>query len=77
MYGFVLTELTLPFDEDEGAGGFVDEVRDLIDPVAFPHLVELMTEQVVGQDYSYGQEFGFGLDLILDSLERHLAAAGG
>ncbi len=76
VYGFVLTELTLPFDEEEGASGFVDEIQDLIDPAASPHLVEQMTEQVVGQDYSYGQEFGFGPALILDSLEHPLAADG-
>jgi AcrR family transcriptional regulator len=77
VYGFVLTELTLPFDEDEGASGFVEEIQDLIDPAAYPHLVEQVTEQVVGQDYSYGLEFDFGLDLVLDSLERHLAEGTG
>ena len=71
VYGFVLTEVNLPFDDD-GAEGFVAEVGALL--AAYPHMVEMVTEQVVGKDYSYGDEFGFGLDLILDGLERHLAA---
>lgn len=75
VYGFVLTELNLPFDADEGAEGFVDEIREVLDPDRYPHLVEMIAEQVTGHDYSYGDEFAFGLDLILDSIERHLAAS--
>lgn len=73
VYGFVLTELTLPFDEGETASELVDEIQDLIDPALYPHLVEQIVEQVSGRDYAYGQEFTFGLDLILDGLERQLA----
>ncbi|NEE04449.1 TetR/AcrR family transcriptional regulator [Phytoactinopolyspora halotolerans] len=71
VYGFVLTELNLPFDADEGVDGFVDQIRPQLD--AYPHLVEMITEQVHGQDYHYADEFEFGLDLILDSLENRLA----
>ena len=42
---------------------------------AYPHLAEMMTEQVMGKDYSYGDEFDFGLGLILDGLEDKLAGA--
>ncbi|WP_433528134.1 TetR/AcrR family transcriptional regulator [Micromonospora sp. CA-263727] len=73
VYGFVLTELNLPFEADGGADGFVDEIRHALPADEYPHLVEMITNQVVGRNYSYGDEFGFGLDLILDSLERHLA----
>ena len=40
-------------------------------------MVEMFTEQVVGRDYAFAGEFGFGLDLIVDSLERQLVAARG
>jgi Tetracyclin repressor-like, C-terminal domain len=36
----------------------------------FPHLAELTTQHVLRPGYDYGREFGFGLDLILDGLER-------
>ncbi|WP_341720984.1 TetR/AcrR family transcriptional regulator [Micromonospora sp. FIMYZ51] len=71
VYGFVLTELNLPFDANETAEGFVDEIRSALPADEYPHLVEMITQQVVGGGYSYANEFGFGLDLILDSLERH------
>jgi AcrR family transcriptional regulator len=75
VYGFVLTELNLPVDAGESTEQFVDEVKDLIPAQEYPHLVEMFTEQVVGGSYRYADEFGFGLDLVLDSLERHLAAS--
>ncbi|PZG00183.1 TetR/AcrR family transcriptional regulator [Micromonospora endophytica] len=76
VYGFVLTELNLPFDADEGAEGLVDEIRSALPAGEYPHLVEMITHQVLGRNYRYADEFGFGLDLILDSLERHRKSDG-
>ncbi len=39
---------------------------------AYPHLAELATEHVLQPGYGYGDEFEFGLDLILDGLEALL-----
>ena len=36
----------------------------------YPHLSELTVFQVLEPGYAYGDEYEFGLDLILDSLER-------
>ena len=38
----------------------------------FPHLAELAIEHVLQPGYDYGDEFEFGLDLILDSFEALL-----
>lgn len=35
----------------------------------------MIAEQVMGRDYSYADEFDFGLDLVLDGLEAALAEA--
>ena len=35
----------------------------------YPHLAELATEHVLQPGYDYGDEYEFGLDLILDGLE--------
>ncbi len=74
VYGFVLTEVTLPFEADESAEQFVGELREVLTPEAYPHLMEMIAEQVTGRDYAYGDEFDFGLELILDGLEQHLGA---
>lgn len=71
VYGFVLTELNLPFEPGESAADFVAGIEQMIPAAEYPYLVEMMTNQVVGKNYAYGDEFQFGLDLILDGLERH------
>jgi AcrR family transcriptional regulator len=76
VYGFVLTELNLPFDASEGAESFARELQQLLPIADYPHLVESLSELVVGRDYAYADEFEFGLELILDSLQRHLTGAG-
>lgn len=73
VYGFVLTELNLPFQAGESAEEFVAQVDLPADQ--YPHLTEMVAEQILDRDYSYGDEFTRGLDLILDSLEARLAAA--
>ena len=72
VYGFVLTETSLPFGADEDVADFVEQLGEHIPADAYPHLHEQLVEQVVGHDYDYGDEFAFGLDLILDGLERRL-----
>jgi hypothetical protein len=42
----------------------------------YPHLAELTTEHVLRPGYDHGDEFEFGLDLILDGLERTSVRAG-
>jgi len=74
VYGFVLTELNLPFEGTETAEEFASGLSDLLDPERYPHLVEMIAEQVTGRSYAYGDEFTYGLELILDGLERHRRA---
>jgi hypothetical protein len=37
---------------------------------AYPHLTELTVQHVLQPGYDYADEFEFGLDLILDGLDR-------
>ena len=67
VYGFVLTEVNLPFQPGESAEDFVADL-DLV-MAEHPHLAEMVAEQVVGRDYAYGDEFEYGLALVLDGLE--------
>jgi AcrR family transcriptional regulator len=72
IYGFALQEKGLPFEgpeqtADVAAAMFADFPAD-----RYPHFVELATQHVLQPGYDYGDEFEFGLDLILDGLERLL-----
>jgi hypothetical protein len=44
-------------------------------PGEFPHLTELTVEHILQPGYDYGAEFEYGLDLVLDGLDRALRAA--
>jgi AcrR family transcriptional regulator len=74
-YGFVHTELNLPFDTGEEAQEVVDNIMSRFAAGQYPHLMELAAQQVLRPGYTYGSEFEFGLELILDGLERALARA--
>jgi len=68
VYGFVLTELKLPFASADGAEEFASEIDVPAD--AYPYLAEMVGELVIGKDYSFADEFDYGLGLILDELDR-------
>jgi hypothetical protein len=44
--------------------------RILAVPGDYPHLAEMITDHAIQPGYAYSDEFDFGLDLILDGLER-------
>ncbi|HEY5987914.1 MAG TPA: TetR/AcrR family transcriptional regulator [Streptosporangiaceae bacterium] len=69
IYGFALEEAALPFDPNT-----VPDVAEAFlarfPAEQYPYLAELTTAHVLQPGYDYGSEFEFGLDLILDGLER-------
>lgn len=72
-YGFVHTEINLPFQTSEETRQVADGIMSRFPMDQYPHLIELATRHVLRPGYSYGKEFEFGLELILDGLERALA----
>lgn len=70
IFGFVHTELNLPFQTTDETQEVAQEIFEQLPAGAFPHLVELATEHVLKPGYAFGDEFAFGLELILDGLER-------
>jgi len=75
VYGFALQEASLPFEGPDGAAEVAEPMMALMAAGAYPHLVELAVEHALLPGYNFGDEFGFGLELILDGLERLLAAS--
>lgn len=70
IYGFVLQERALPFDTPEETAVLAAEMLGRFSAEEHPHLAELTSEHVLSPGYDYGDEFEFGLDLILDGLQR-------
>jgi AcrR family transcriptional regulator len=75
VYGFALQEVTLPFESGEQTQELAATMMEQFPTGEYPHLVELAVEHVMRPGYSFADEFGFGLDLLLDGLERALADA--
>ena len=72
IYGFALQESSLPFDNDEDTAKVAQAIMSRFASGEFPHLTEIAVEYVMQPGYDYGNEFAFGLELILDGLERAL-----
>jgi AcrR family transcriptional regulator len=75
IYGFALQEATLPFDDSDSAAHVAGQIMEQFPTDAYPYLTELTIKHVLQPGYSYGDEFEFGLDQILDGLERSLVVA--
>ena len=70
IYGFALQEASLPFHTEEETEEVVQVILEQMPPDEYPHLTEMAVEHVLRPGYDYGDEYEFGLDLILDGLER-------
>lgn len=76
VYGFALQEANLPFgNADELADMTHDVYLPQLPAAAYPYLNEAATE-LMQADYDPAGEFLYGLDLILDALERSRLAVG-
>ncbi len=68
VFGFALSEAALPIHGPETVSEVVGQMMVAFDPAQFPHLVEFSVEHVLKPGYDFGEEFDFGLALILDGL---------
>ncbi|RZU53770.1 TetR family transcriptional regulator [Krasilnikovia cinnamomea] len=76
IYGFALQERGLPFDTPEQTAELAQVMLAQFPADRYPHLAEFTRERVLRPGYDYGEEFTYGLDLILDGLERAASTAG-
>lgn len=74
--GFAQQEASLPLDASGDVTAATEEIMAQQEAMAeaFPHLATLATTLVLQPGYAYGNEFDFGLTLILDGLGAALAA---
>ena len=81
IYGFALQEKSLPFDDAEGGAAVAQEqVRQFAEQAQeqqsaalaaeFPYLAEVVAGHVAEVGFDFAAAFEYGLDLILDALER-------
>jgi len=76
IYGFALQEKDLAFETSDSAGQAAQRRAQTIGALDdYPYLVEIAT-QLPASGYDNAAEFAWGLDLILEGLDRLRNAAG-
>jgi AcrR family transcriptional regulator len=70
IYGFALTQMNLPFDTSAEVAEVAQNMLQPFPLKEYPNLVEFITEHAMKPGYDYGDEFVYGLDVILDGLEK-------
>jgi hypothetical protein len=74
IYGFAIQEASLPFGTPEELAEMAEIVLPRVPAETYPRLNEAAAA-ALASGYDYTHEFEFGLDLILDGLERLLDSA--
>jgi AcrR family transcriptional regulator len=69
IYGFALQERSLPFRTPEETAELAKDILSAVPADEYPFLAELTARHVLQPGYDYGDEFEYGLELILDGLE--------
>jgi AcrR family transcriptional regulator len=72
VYGFALQEASLPFDGPDTVADLAGPMMEHFSAGEYPHLVTMSAEFFLRPGYDFGNEFEFGLDVILDGLARFL-----
>ena len=71
VHGFALQEASLPLD---GSGDITEVTEEIMARqgmmASFPHLAEMGSTLILQPGYAYGNEFDFGIGLILDGIEN-------
>ena len=72
IYGFALQETDMSPETPDDFAAVAEQQMDTYKDVLadYPHLVEVVGGHVAKAGYDYATEFLFGLDLILDGLDR-------
>jgi AcrR family transcriptional regulator len=74
IYGFALTKMNLPFETSDDVAKVAQSMLEPFPHDEYPNMIELLTDHVMKPGYNYADEFEYGLDLVIDGLERALAA---
>ena len=70
LFGFIAQEIALPFESGPETQELAAAIVAAMPADLYPHMREFTAEHVMQPGYDYGAEFDYGLELILDGLER-------
>lgn len=68
VYGFAVQEAALPIVGSDDIGKVAAEIAAQFVDGQYPHLAEYAVDRAMQPGYDFGEEFEYGLDLLLDAL---------
>ncbi len=68
VHGFVLQEVNLPFRGESELAAMTAEIMEQFPASEYPYLFEMTVEHVLQPEYDYGNEFDFGLAVVLNGV---------
>jgi AcrR family transcriptional regulator len=72
IYGFALTKMNLPFETTTDIAEMAETMLEPFPLGEYPNLADFITEHAMKPGYDFADEFEYGLDVILDGLDRAL-----
>jgi AcrR family transcriptional regulator len=72
-YGWAVQEANLPFGTPAELAELTGTILEGFPAEEYPHLAEMGAELMMRPGYDHGEQFGYGLELVLDGLERAFA----
>jgi len=70
IYGFALTKMNLPFESTTDIAEMAETMLEPFPLGEYPNLADFISEHAMKPGYDFGDEFEYGLDVILDGLDR-------
>jgi AcrR family transcriptional regulator len=70
IYGFALTTMNLPFESGDDVAEMAQTMLEPFPVNEYPDLTAFIGDHAMKPGYDFGDEFEYGLDVILDGLER-------
>jgi AcrR family transcriptional regulator len=74
-YGFALQEAGLPFDGPNTVTDVAEPILQRFTTGNYPHMVDMATNYYLQPGYDFGEEFEFGITVILNALDASLSRA--
>lgn len=72
IYGFALQEMKMPFKTPAELAALAEAIMKNMPAAEYQHFTEMIVGHALKPGYSYAKEFEWGLDLLLDGLDREL-----
>ncbi len=73
VYGFALSEASLPINGPETVTEVAEKMTAQYPAADYPNLTEFSVEHIMKPGYDFGEEFEFGLAVVLDGLASSTA----